>query len=179
MGKKLDYIPDALQRFIQKQKVFFVATAPKEGFINLSPKGLDSFYIQDPKTIYWLNLTGSGNETEAHLQEDTRMTIMFNSFDKEPLILRLYGTARSIHSDAPEFDKLLKAFGESRGARQIIELKIELLQTSCGFGVPLMEFKGERPTLSEWANRKGEEGVLDYQKANNAVSLNGKSIKGF
>jgi hypothetical protein len=104
---------------------------------------------------------------------------MFNSFDKEPLILRLYGTARSIHSDAPEFDKLLNAFGESTGARQIIEMKIELLQTSCGFGVPLMEFKGERPTLSEWANRNGEEGVIEYQKANNAVSLNGKSIQGF
>ncbi|MCB9262528.1 MAG: pyridoxamine 5'-phosphate oxidase family protein [Flavobacteriales bacterium] len=160
--------------FIQKQKVFFVATAPTEGFINLSPKGMDSFRVIDNQTIVWLNLTGSGNETAAHLLENPRMTIMMTAFEGDPLILRLYGKAVAFHPRDQEWEDYIHLFPEMPGSRQIIELKLEKVMTSCGFAVPIMEFKKERSQLIDWSNKKGEEGILEYQKNKNVLSLNGK-----
>ncbi|MGB0404153.1 MAG: pyridoxamine 5'-phosphate oxidase family protein [Salibacteraceae bacterium] len=168
-----------LIEFIKKQKMFFVATAPKSGRINLSPKGLESFYILNESTVYWLNLTGSGNETEAHLSEDNRMTIMFNSFDENPLILRLYGMAKSIRMDNELWNDLISNFPAHPGARQIIEMKIDLVQTSCGYGVPEMKFVKDRGTLNKWATEQGDEKVRDYWDKENRISLDGKRIEGF
>lgn len=176
---KFNCIEKSHREFIENQQIFFVATAPKEGKINLSPKGLDSFYVANENTVYWLNLTGSGNETQSHLAEDNRMTIMFNSFDRNPLILRLYGTARSIKLDDEEFKQHESKFPNHAGARQIIEMKVDLVQTSCGFGVPFMEYKGERDTLNKWAKQKGDEKVRQYWKDKNSISLDGKKIDGF
>lgn len=178
MGKLQSLTPQLIE-FINDQHIFFVATAPVEGKINLSPKGLDSFYVADSNKVYWLNLTGSGNETQAHLQEDDRMTIMFNSFDRNPLILRLYGHARSIPFDDPEFSTFESFFPDHKGSRQIIEMNIDLVQTSCGFGVPFMEYKGERDTLNKWAASKGDDKVREYWEENNRISLDGKKIEGF
>jgi predicted pyridoxine 5'-phosphate oxidase superfamily flavin-nucleotide-binding protein len=176
---KFNSIEPAHRSFIENQKIFFVATAPKSGKINLSPKGLESFHIDDEKTVYWLNLTGSGNETQAHLAEDSRMTIMFNSFDRSPLILRLYGTARTIRLDEEEFKLHENKFPNHAGARQIIEMKVDLVQTSCGFGVPFMEYKGERDTLNKWATKQGDDKVRQYWQEKNSISLDGKPIEGF
>ena len=173
MGKKLDYITTELQEFIKNQKMFFVATAATEGRINMSPKGTDSFRVIDKNKIVWLNLTGSGNETAAHLIKNNRMTIMFCSFEKKPLILRLYGKAKLYHKRDSTFYKYSKLFSENVGARQIITMEIDLVQTSCGFGVPLMDFKEERSTLNSWAEKKGEENIKEYWKNQNTISLDG------
>ncbi len=174
MGKKSEKIEPFHKEFIAKQKVFFVATAPADGFINLSPKGSDSFRIVDDQTIVWLNLTGSGNETAAHLLEDKRMTIMMNAFEGPPMILRIYGQATAIHHRDAKWESYIGLFEDAISARQVIELKIEMVMTSCGFGVPVMEFKEERKQLDAWANKKGQEGVHAYWKEKNVVSLNGK-----
>jgi len=177
MGEKYSALKPVHIEFIQKQKMFFVATAPKSGRINLSPKGLDTFKILDANRILWLNLTGSGNETAAHLSEDNRMTVMFNAFEGNPLILRLYGTARTVHPDEHEWNNLIKHFPELPGNRQIIDMKVDTVHTSCGFGVPLYEFKGERGELIKWAEKKGEKGILEYQKEKNSISMDGKKIR--
>ena len=160
--------------FIQKQKMFFVATADSESTINLSPKGLDTFRVVDGGTVAWLNLTGSGNETAAHVLADGRMTVMMCSFDKNPLILRLYGKAYFIIPQDPEWAEHLNKFGEWPGARQIFIMDIDRIQTSCGFAVPLYDFVGERETLNKWAIKKGEEGISDYWKEKNTKSIDGK-----
>ncbi|PID64269.1 MAG: pyridoxamine 5'-phosphate oxidase [Gammaproteobacteria bacterium] len=136
MAKQFPALDDKHIQFIEQQKLFFVATAADQGYVNVSPKGLDSLRIINKHTVAWLNLTGSGNESAAHILQNPRMTLMFCSFDKQPLILRLYGTATAIHpkdSDWPQYDGL---FPDYRGARQIFLLSIELVQTSCGFAVP-------------------------------------------
>lgn len=161
--------------FINEQKIFFVATAPKEGRINLSPKGMDSIRVVDKNKILWLNFTGSGNETAAHLLEDTRMTLMFCSFTKKPQILRVYGHARSIHDRDEEWDSLFSLFSNTYGYRQIIELNLDLVLTSCGEAVPYFEYKGERPDLRNWYKKKGDNGILKYKKDKNQLSLDGKS----
>lgn len=174
MGKNSTSLNPFHTEFIAKQKIFFVATAPKEGYINLSPKGIDSFRVMDETTVVWLNLTGSGNETAAHLLEDNRMTIMMNAFEGPPLILRIYGEAYSIHSRDEEWKDYIGLFGQTMGARQLIKLKVERVQTSCGFGVPIMEFKEERTQLKDWAIKKGEDGLEAYQREKNQRSMNGK-----
>lgn len=176
MGKKLSHIPKALQRFIADQKIFFVATAPEEGRINLSPKGIDSFRVLKDDRVIWLNLTGSGNETQAHLDENGRMTIMFCAFEGNPNILRLYGVARAILPHHAEWKELSDQFEPVPGARQIIDMKVELVQTSCGYGVPFMEYKGERTTLIDWASEKGPDGIEEYWENKNTTSLDGKVI---
>ena len=160
-------------QFIEAQKLFFVGTATEDSHINISPKGMDSFRVLASTRVVWLNLTGSGNETAAHVQQLPRMTIMFCSFDGDPLILRLYGTARVIHMKDPQWNELISLFPQLPGARQIFDLSIELVQTSCGFGVPLYAYSGDRPLLVEWANKKGEEGVKRYWAEKNQVSLDG------
>ena len=173
MGKRLDRLPTNLQNFIADQKIFFVATARKDGRINISPKGLDGLRIINPNRVVWLNLTGSGNETAIHLLENSRMTIMFCAFEGAPLILRLYGRAKAYHEGDEAFNAYKKLFPVMAGTRQFIELEVDLVQTSCGFGVPLMEFQSERTKLAEWTSNKGVEGLKAYQVEKNSSSIDG------
>ena len=162
MGKQLDSITPRLQDFIQEQKLFFVGTAATTGKVNISPKGMDSFRILGPNRVVWLNLTGSGNETAAHLLESSRMTIMFCAFEGKPLILRLYGHAKVFHPRDASFQQYIGLFPTYPGARQIIEMEVDMVQTSCGFAVPLMEFKEDRTKLDEWTDHKGPDGIKEY-----------------
>ncbi|MBA1443760.1 MAG: pyridoxamine 5'-phosphate oxidase family protein [Chromatiales bacterium] len=174
MGKQYDSINDKLVDFIIRQQIFFVATATVDGRINLSPKGMDSLRVVSPNQVVWLNLTGSGNETAAHLLESDRMTLMFCAFDADPKILRLYGHAAVHHEGSAAWDAHIGRFPSLPGARQIAVMEVDLVQTSCGFGVPLFEYQGDRDTLKEWANKKGEEGIREYWQKRNSVSLDGK-----
>jgi len=160
--------------FIARQHLFFVGTAGAEGSVNVSPKGADSFRVIDKKTVAWMNLTGSGNETAAHVIEDSRMTVMFCSFDKQPLILRLYGQATTYHPRDKEWSQLSQGFPEYVGARQIFKLDLDLVQGSCGYAVPYYEHQGDRPTLANWADKRGREGIEEYWKEKNTVSLDDK-----
>jgi hypothetical protein len=177
MAKFYDQLSDDLKSFITAQKIFFVATAPQHGRINLSPKGMDTFRCLDNNTVAFLNLTGSGNETAAHVAENGRMTIMLCSFEEAPLILRLYGRARCIHQRDETWSKLYSNFEPALGARQIVVLDIDSVQTSCGFAVPLYDFKVERETLTRWTEHQGEEGVRAYWDQHNLVSIDGLPTK--
>lgn len=174
MGKQFTAITSEHKTFIKNQKLFFVGTAPKEGKINISPKGMDSFRILDDNTIVWLNLTGSGNETAAHLQEDDRMTILFCAFEGKPYILRLYGHAVAIHPKDKKWEELFPLFSANLGARQIMLMRVELVQKSCGYSIPLFEYQEERSILDNWTNKKGAEGIKDYWAERNSISLDGK-----
>lgn len=174
MGKRFTELQDAQIEFISQQKLFFVATAGAEGRINLSPKGLDSLRVLSPNRVIWLNLTGSGNETATHLRENNRMTVMFCAFEGDPLILRLYGHAKTYHPRDPEWADLLTHFPSTPGSRQIFDLNIDLVQNSCGYAVPLMEFKEDREILTNWAEKKKDEGIKDYWEKRNSISLDGK-----
>ena len=177
MAKFYSDLDASLQNFIKEQKIFFTATAPQNGRINLSPKGIDTFRCIDNKTVAYLDLTGSGNETSAHLNEDSRMTIMFCSFSDNPLILRLYGQGKVIRPRDKEWQTFYSLFKPLPGERQIIVIEVDSAQTSCGFGVPVYEFKEERKTLIEWANKKGEQGIYEYWEAKNLKSIDGLHTK--
>jgi pyridoxamine 5'-phosphate oxidase-like protein len=179
VGKNYQELDPKLQEFIEKQKVFFVGTAAPEGSINVSPKGMDSLRIIHSRQIAWLNLTGSGNETAAHLNEIPRMTLLFCAFEGNPMILRVYGKARTVHSQDEEWSLWISKFPALPGARQIFLLDIDLVQTSCGFGVPLYQYTGERDQLIKWANKEGEAGIKNFWKENNQTSLDGKPTKIF
>ena len=168
-----DHILDKHADFIAQQPMFFTATACDTGRINLSPKGMDSFRILGPNLVGYLDVTGSGNETSAHLKHDGRITIMFNSFTRNPLIYRIYGRGRVVRTTSDEYGKYAAEFPEVPGVRQIILIDVESVQTSCGYGVPEMEMKAERPTMAKWAASKGEEGILAYQQEKNRVSIDG------
>jgi len=163
MAKSYDSLNNKLISFINEQKVFFVASAGKEGQVNLSPKGYDTFKIIDEKTCCYLDYPGSGNETASHMREDGRLTVMFCSFSNKPLILRLYGRGEAIQSDDERFKTYLKLFQieEEKVVRQIFLVKIESVLTSCGYGVPFFDYKGERDQLRDWSVRKAKEGTLD------------------
>lgn len=173
MAQQYDALDDRLTRFIEAQHLYFVATAARDGRVNVSPKGLDSLRVVSPTRVVWLNGTGSGNETAAHLLDVPRMTIMFCSFERQPLILRLYGTARAVHEPDPEWPDLLALFPPMKGSRNIFVLDIDLVQTSCGYGVPILEFTGDRPLMDSWAERKGEDGLVAYQQEKNRTSIDG------
>jgi Pyridoxamine 5'-phosphate oxidase len=175
MAKVFDRITPELQQFITQQHIYFVASAPLSpiGHINLSPKGLDSFRILTPNRVAYLDLTGSGNETSAHLQENGRITLMFCAFHGAPSILRLYGTGQTVLPQEPEWQSLLAQFPTMAGVRQIITADIDRVQTSCGFGVPLYEHQGHRSQLVTWAEKKGEAGIAAYQQQNNRISIDG------
>ena len=174
MASKFETLTDEHIEFIGRQHIFFVGTAGSEGYINVSPKGMDSLRVLTPGRVVWLNLTGSGNESAAHVLENGRMTIMFCSFDEEPLIMRLYGTARAIHPRDPDWKEMLDLFPTFIGTRQFFDVRIELVQTSCGYAVPYYQLLGERPILEDWARKKGREGVEQYWKDNNTKSLDDK-----
>ena len=173
MAKIYTSITRRLQVFIEKQKTFFVATAPTSGRINLSPKGMDSFRVINENKVLWLNVTGSGNETAAHLLEKNRITIMFCSFEVAPNILRLYGKGKEVKPADKEWKDLVSLFPEVPGTRQIFEIDIESAQTSCGMSIPFYEYKKERNQLNDWAEEKGEEGIKEYWKEKNQKSIDG------
>ncbi len=173
MAVKFDSINKEHKKFIEAQKMYVIGSAGAEGFINVSPKGMDSFKIVDENTVVWLNYTGSGNETSAHVQENGRMTIMFNSYDKAPMILKLYGHATVIHEKDERWDEMSAHFEPQVGTRQFFVMKVELVLTSCGYGVPHYEYKGERNTLKKWAEKKGRDVIREYWAENNTVTLDG------
>ena len=176
MSKRFARIEAVHRDFISRQHVFFAASAAHPGRVNLSPKGLDSLRVIGPSQVAYLDMTGSGNETAAHLLADGRLTLMFCAFEGAPLILRLYGRGRIAHRNDDEYQHLLaEAFGgvEPLAARQIVVLDIELVQTSCGFGVPLFDYRGERASLPRWAETKGEDGLEAYRRERNAKSMDG------
>jgi hypothetical protein len=170
---------ETLQKFITGQPMLFVATAPADGRINLSPKGMDTFRCLDHKTVAYLDLVGSGNETAAHIAENGRLTIMFCSFDEKPLIVRLSGQGRVVHQRDAAWAELYSRFEPYPNARQIIVLDIALVQTSCGFGVPVYEFKRRRTNMAEWVEQRGEAGLIRYQRQYNQKSIDGLPTKLF
>ena len=173
MAKFFEAIDDKLAAFIAEQKIYFVATAAESGRVNLSPKGMDSLRVLGENRVVWLNLTGSGNETAAHLAQVNRMTVMFCSFERAPMILRLYGTARTLHPRDEDWAELQALFPEFPGARNIFDMKVESVQTSCGFAVPFMEYTGERDALIKYAENKGPAGMEAYWAEKNQVSIDG------
>jgi hypothetical protein len=174
MGRVLEAITDELAEFIAAQRVFFVATAPTDGgHVNVSPKGLDTFAVLDPNTVAYLDLTGSGVETVAHLRENGRITIMFCAFDGKPNIVRLYGRGEVRPIGEPSADALLPRFGGYPGARSVICVQVDRVSTSCGYGVPLLSYEGERDQLLQFAERRGPGGLVEYREEKNAVSIDG------
>ena len=174
MGTQYSSISDTLKAFIKSQKIYFVATAASDGRVNVSPKGMDTLRVIDDNKVVWLNLTGSGNETAAHLLDTNRMTLMFCDFDDRPVILRLYGTANTIHPRDTAWQNYASMFERYISARQIFEMTVDLVQTSCGFGVPLFEYQGDRDALDNWAKNKGEEGIQNYWLEKNQKNIDGK-----
>ena len=174
MPKLYEEITDGLKEFIGQQKLFFVATADTGGRINLSPKGGDTLRVHGKNRVLWLNLTGSGNETAAHMLAMNRITIMFCSFEGSPTILRLYGKGKVIHENDPDWDQLISQFPENTGARQIFDITVDFIQTSCGFQVPLYGYEGERDLLDKWSVKKGRDGIRLYWEEKNKLSLDGK-----
>lgn len=172
--KRFAGIGEQHRAFIETQHLFFVATAAPGGRVNMAPKGQDTLRVAGANRIVWLNLTGSENETAAHLRESPRMTLMWCSFGKLPLILRAYGTASILHPRDVAWAELAGLFPQSPGARQIIDLSVDLVLASCGFGVPLYDFAGQRETLVNWADRKGRDGVRDFWAERNQVSIDGR-----
>jgi predicted pyridoxine 5'-phosphate oxidase superfamily flavin-nucleotide-binding protein len=175
VGKTYDSISAEHRAFIEKQPLFFVASAPllANGHVNVSPKGLDALRVLDPSTVMYLDLTGSGNETSAHVTENGRVTLMFCAFEGNPKILRLYCRGRVITRSSPDWASAVAAFPAGIGIRQVVVGRVELVQTSCGFGVPLMSLVGQRDQLPRWAASKGEDGLVEYRRTRNAISLDG------
>lgn len=173
MAKQFGQITERLQEFIERQHMFFVATAARGGRVNVSPKGLDSLRVLSPNRVVWLNGTGSGNETAAHLLDLPRMTLMFCAFEGKPLILRLYGVATGFQTGDDGWNDNIDRFPPMLGARNIFSLDIDLVQTSCGFGVPLFEHEGQRTLMDSWAANKGPDGLREYQQHTNMVSIDG------
>jgi hypothetical protein len=176
MARQFPAIDDDQRAFIARQNIFFTASAARSGRVNVSPRGTDAFRVLGPNAAAFLDETGSGSETAAHLLADGRLTIMFCAFEGAPLVLRLYGTGRSlVRGSAAYADLLASAFDgtEPLGARQIVHLAVDLVQTSCGYGVPTFAFTGERPTMRRWAKAKGEDGLAAYWREKNATSIDG------
>ncbi|GMK38072.1 pyridoxamine 5'-phosphate oxidase [Paenibacillus sp. CCS19] len=173
MGTVYESIKPEHEQFIKEQKMFFVGSAASTGHVNISPKGHDVFRILSPNKVAYLDLTGSGNETSAHLTESNRLTFMFVSFEGKPLILRLYGNGRVVLPNTDEWDEAVTHFDLLPGYRQIIISDIEIVKTSCGFSVPLYSFEGERDVLLKWAVNKGEENLVEYRKNKNSISMDG------
>ncbi|SMC02213.1 Pyridoxamine 5'-phosphate oxidase [Sulfobacillus thermosulfidooxidans DSM 9293] len=176
MGKTFDKLLPEHEAFISRQPIFFVATAPlaAQGHVNLSPKGYDVFRIFSPTQVGYLDLTGSGNETAAHILENGRITFMFMAIDGPPQILRLYGTGYSVHPSDAQWPELSPSFPTHYpGIRQIIMATIHQVSTSCGYGVPYLSYQGDRDTLSRWAEAKGRDGIIHYQQTKNRHSLDG------
>jgi hypothetical protein len=176
MAQRFPALEDKHRDFIARQHVFFTASAAATGHINLSPRGTDMLRVLGPNAVVYLDRTGSGNETAAHLLADGRLTLMLFAFDGPPLILLLYGRGQTIRRGSPDYQALLAEHFDGKeplGARQMVRLDFDLVQTSCGYGVPLHDYVGERPTMDRWAEAKGEAGIEAYWHEKNVVSLDG------
>ncbi|HYH50832.1 MAG TPA: pyridoxamine 5'-phosphate oxidase family protein [Acidimicrobiia bacterium] len=176
MGKTFAGIDEKLGRFLADQPVFFVATAPSgpDGHVNLSPKGMaGTFRILDPLTVAYLDITGSGIETVAHLRDNGRIVIMFCAFSGAPRIVRLHGRGQVVLPGDSEWEELAGRFPPQPGTRSIIRVALERVSDSCGFAVPLMTYAAERDELTKWAARKTEDELADYRAKKNATSIDG------
>ena len=175
MGKSYEGITEALTQWIERQHMFFVATAPRadDGLINCSPKGMDTFRILGPREVAYLDLTGSGIETVAHVRENGRIVFMFCAFEGPPQIVRLHGTAAVHPAGSPTFDALRVLFPSHIGARTIVHARLTRISDSCGYAVPQYRYGGDRETLTRWSEAKGQAGLTQYQQAKNARSLDG------
>lgn len=173
MGQQFTELSEKHIQFIIEQKIFFVGTATENSRVNVSPKGMDSLIVLSENRVAWLNVTGSSNETSAHVQQNPRMTLMFCAFDGQPLILRLYGTARVIHKNDSEWNDFFNLFKPLPGARQIFDVTLDLVQTSCGMAVPYFSYIENRELLSNWAIKQGDEGLKEYWERKNQVSIDG------
>ncbi len=173
MGQQFTELSDKHIQFIAEQRIFFVGTATADSRVNISPKGMDSLRVLSGNRVVWLNVTGSSNETSAHVQQSPRMTIMFCAVDGPPLILRLYGTAKAIHKSDPDWNNLFSLFKPLPGARQIFDVTLDLVQTSCGMAVPYYDYVEDRELLSDWAIKKGEDGLKQYWEEKNQISIDG------
>lgn len=173
MGTQFDALQDVHSTFIADQHIFFVGTAAADGRVNVSPKGMDSLRVMGSNRIIWRNLTGSGNETAGHLAKINRMTLMWCGFETKPLILRAYGSAKTLQTDDPDFAKFNDLFFDSPGARQIYDMTIDMVQASCGYAVPFFAHQGERDVLRNWADTKGQAGIETYWKDRNQSTIDG------
>lgn len=174
MAQFTEVLTDKHQAFIQKQRMFFVATAPGDGGrVNISPKGLDTFRILDERHVAYLDLTGSGNETAAHVKDNGRITLMFCAFEGAPSILRIYGTGDTIQPSDPVWRDWSGYFELLPGTRQIMAVTVESVQTSCGYAVPEYVYQGDRKALLNWAEKKGADGLEAYRAENNGTSIDG------
>lgn len=173
MAQQYERLSDKHISFIAEQKMFFVGTATADSRVNISPKGMDSFRVLGSNRVAWLNVTGSGNETAAHVQAFPRMTIMFCSFEGAPQILRLYGKAKAIHRMDAVWDELLNRFEPLPGTRQIFDMHVEMVQISCGMAVPLYSYERDRDQLYNWATKQGEAGIARYWNDRNQLSIDG------
>ncbi len=175
MSKEIKTIDAKLSKWILKQKIFFVATAPltEKGHINCSPKGLDSFRILNEHSVAYQDLVGSGAETIAHIRENKRIVIMFTAFDGPPKIVRLWGEGEVITFTHPEYETIASQFKPRRGVRSYIRIQLTRIADSCGYSVPLYEFQGDRDVLDKWVDSKSDDGVKDYIRKNNAKSIDG------
>ena len=173
MAEQYPELSTELTEFIHRQQMYFVATAAQDGRVNLSPKGQDSLRVLGPTTLLWQNLTGSGNETAAHLLDRNRMTIMWCAFEGLPRILRVYGHAQTIHPRDDEWSECAQIIPEQTGTRQYFKMTVDLVQTSCGYAVPLMDYRQQRDVLEKWADKRGRSGIRDYWQEKNVRSLDG------
>ena len=178
MGERFDRLSEAHQKFIAAQPMFFVATAARDGSVNVSPKGGPGVTVLDANRLLWLNLTGSGNETAAHLLDTNRITLMWCAFEGPPMILRAYGSARTIHPDDPTWATCAARLPATVGARQYYEVAVDFVQTSCGYQVPLMDYREDRTALTKWAEKKGDDGLEAYWREKNATSIDGFPTRG-
>ena len=175
MGQQFPAIDAKHRAFVERQQIFFVASAAAKGRVNVSPKGMGTLRVLGANQVAYLDCTGSGSETRAHLtaSDDKRLTIMFCAFEGEPVILRLYGQGQSLMRGTPEYAALIQQFAEMPGARQIVTLAVDLVQTSCGMAVPLYEFKEHRQNLVRYWMRQGAQGVKKYWALKNTRSIDG------
>jgi len=175
VGKTFPGIDARNAEFIRKQRVFFVASAPedREGLVNLSPKGLETLVILNQNEVAYLDLVGSGVETVAHLRENGRIVFLFCAFEGPPRLLRLHGRGEAVEPGDPAWESLLAHFPSYEAARAIIRVDVHRVSDSCGYGIPLYDFRGDRPQLIDWAKRKGPQEIEDYKVENNRYSIDG------
>lgn len=174
MGQRFSALNERHKDFIKEQKIYFIGTAAVDGRVNVSPKGMDSLRVLDDNHVVWLNVTGSTNETAAHVQENDRMTVMFCSFEGSPLTLRLFGHAEVFHPRNPEWEELYALFKPNPGARQVFRMSIDMVQTSCGMSIPTYDYVADRELLNEWAEKKDRDEMVEYWKEKNQTSIDGK-----
>lgn len=175
MGRVLERLDDRAVEFVRAQHMFFVATAPSgdAGLLNVSPKGLDTFAVLDDQTVAYLDLTGSGVETIAHLRQNGRITLMFCAFEGPPNIMRIYGKGDAVEPGDAEWEELRGRFPDLPGVRSVIRVRVERVSDTCGFAVPRYRYEGDRSTLTDWTAKKGPEGVKAYKAEKNRESLDG------